>query len=144
MGYASLGPLLRSACPSHSTHPDFETLEAFTQFWQGLWESVWSLRVAHSASAERWIYEQQLGFGSAVVQQRQWRGKPAVEGVFCDVPCGNSDGFGEGNALEHFWTCQTVFPQWEMEGMVSNKGQSVSDIFAQQNLFVVSFFSSSW
>lgn len=35
------------------------------------------------------------------------------------------------------------FPNERWKGMVSNKGQSVSDIFAQQNLFVVSFFSSS-
>lgn len=57
--------LLRWAWPSHRTHPDFGTLEPFTQFWQGLWESVWSLWVAHPASAERWIHEQPLGFGSA-------------------------------------------------------------------------------
>lgn len=129
--------LLRSAWPSHGTHPDFGTLEPFTQFWQGLWESVWSLWVAHSASAERWIYKQPLGFGSAVMQQSQWRGKPAVKRVFCDVLYGNSDGFGEGHVLKHFWTWQMIFPQREMEGMVSHMGQSVSDVFA-------SFFSSSW
>lgn len=131
--------LLRWAWPSHRTHPDFGTLEPFTQFWQGLWESVWFLWVAHSA--ERWIHEQPLGFGSAMVHQHQWRGKPAVEGVFCDVPRGNSDGFGEGNVLEHFWICQMLLPQREMEGMVSYMGQS--DVFAHQNLFVASFFSSS-
>lgn len=65
-----------------------------------------------------------------------------MEGVFFDVPCGNSDGFGEGIVLGHFWTCQIVFPQREMGGMVSYMGQSVSDVFTRQNLFVASFFSS--
>lgn len=108
--------LLRSAWPSHSNNPDFGTSEPFAQFWQGLWESVWSLWVAHSASAERRIYEQPLGFGYALVQQCQWRGKPSVEGVFCDVPHGNSDGLGDGNVLGHFWTWQLVFPKERWKG----------------------------
>lgn len=96
--------LLWSAWPSHSTHLDFGTPEPLTLL-AGIWESVWSLWVVQSASAERGIYGQPLGFGSAVVQQCQWRGEPAVEGMFCDGPYGNSDGFGEGNVLGHFWTC---------------------------------------
>lgn len=57
--------------------------------------------LAHFASTARWIYDPQLDFGWGCTRsalpwcsQRQWRGKPAVEGVHCDLPGGNADGFG--------------------------------------------------
>lgn len=129
--------LLRWAWPSHRTHPDFGTLEPFTQFWQGLWESVVALgcppckcrKMNSWATTGFWLCISVSGEESLL-----WKG--------CFVMCHVEILIGLERGMS--WSTSGSVrrsPQREMEGMVSYMGQS--DVFAQQNLFVASFFSSS-
>lgn len=72
------------------------------QFRQGHWECVrlLSILLALQVWRDEFISNSWFLAGAAPTlpcpwcSQCQWRGKPAVEGVRCDLPGRNADGFG--------------------------------------------------